>query len=138
MTPLQVLEALCEGNERFRTGKQLSRDLHRQVNATSEGQHPMAVVLSCIDSRNPTEIIFDLGLGDVFSIRIAGNIISPKILGSMEFGCAVAGAKLILVLGHTRCGAINEAVKQLTSPASGVVADCASPARSGRRDSSLH
>jgi carbonic anhydrase/SulP family sulfate permease len=107
----QVLQILREGNERFRTGHRLTRDLGRQINASAKGQHPLAVVLSCIDSRTPAEIIFDLGLGDIFSVRIAGNVVSPKVLGSMEYGCAVAGAKLILVLGHTRCGAVTAAVK---------------------------
>lgn len=111
LTPEQVLEILKDGNERFRTGQQLSRDLSRQMLATADGQHPLAVVLSCIDSRTPAELIFDLGLGDIFSVRVAGNLTSPKVLGSMEFGCAVAGAKLILVLGHTRCGAVTSAVK---------------------------
>jgi carbonic anhydrase/SulP family sulfate permease len=77
---------------------------------TAVGQHPLAVILSCIDSRTPAEIIFDLGLGDIFSIRVAGNVISPEVLGSAEYGCAVAGAKLLLVLGHTQCGAVTAAV----------------------------
>lgn len=110
LTSIQVLQILREGNERFRTGHQLGRDLGRQLHATAEGQHPLAIVLSCIDSRTPTELIFDLGLGDIFSVRIAGNVTSHKILGSLEYGCAVAGAKLILVLGHTRCGAVTAAV----------------------------
>jgi carbonic anhydrase len=110
LTSAQVLQILTEGNERFRTGQRLTRDLGRQLDATAKGQHPLAVVLSCIDSRTPAEIIFDLGLGDIFSVRVAGNVTSPKILGSMEYGCAVAGAKLILVLGHTQCGAVNAAV----------------------------
>ena len=106
----QVLQILDEGNERFRTGRRLSRDLGRQLHATAMGQHPLAVVLSCIDSRTPSELIFDLGLGDIFSVRVAGNVSSPKVLGSMEYGCAVAGAKLILVVGHTKCGAVTAAV----------------------------
>ncbi len=110
MTPTQVLQILEEGNERFRTGRRLSRDLGRQLHATAQGQHPLAVVLSCIDSRTPAELIFDLGLGDIFSVRVAGNVIGGKVLGSMEYGCAVAGAKLILVVGHTRCGAVTAAV----------------------------
>ncbi len=93
---------LKDGHERFRTGQRLTRDLGRQVDATAAGQHPLAVVLSCIDSRTPAELIFDLGLGDIFSVRIAGNVTSRKVLGSMEYACAVAGAKLILVMGHTR------------------------------------
>jgi carbonic anhydrase/SulP family sulfate permease len=110
VTPQQVLEILKTGNERFRSGKRLTRDLVGQVRATSTGQHPLAVVLSCIDSRSPAELIFDLGLGDIFSVRIAGNVISTNVLGSMEYACAVAGAKLLLVLGHTRCGAVTTAV----------------------------
>jgi carbonic anhydrase len=118
VTPQQVLEVLKEGNERFRSGKRLTRDLVGQVRATAGGQHPLAVVLSCIDSRSPAELIFDLGLGDIFSVRIAGNVVSPYVLGSMEYACAVAGAKLILVVGHTRCGAVTTAVKTagLTEP----------------------
>jgi len=111
LTPAQVLQILKDGHERFRTGLRLTRDLGRQVNATAAGQHPLAVVLSCIDSRTPAELIFDLGVGDIFSVRIAGNIPSRKVLGSVEFACAVAGAKLILVMGHTRCGAVSASVK---------------------------
>ena len=107
LTPARVLQVLKEGNERFVSGRRLQRDLIRQVDATSDGQHPMAVVLSCIDSRSPAEILFDLGLGDIFSVRLAGNVLSRKVLGSMEFACKVAGAKLILVLGHTSCGAVK-------------------------------
>lgn len=110
MTPAQVLELLWEGHERFRSGRRLIRDLGRQVTATAAGQHPLAVVLSCIDSRTPTELVFDLGLGDILSVRVAGNIISTEVLGSLEYGCAVAGAKVVLVMGHTRCGAIAAAV----------------------------
>ncbi len=118
VSPQQVLEILKEGNERFRSGKRLTRDLVGQVRATAAGQHPLAVVLSCIDSRSPAELILDLGLGDIFSVRIAGNVVSPYVLGSMEYACAVAGAKLILVVGHTRCGAVTTAVKTagLTEP----------------------
>jgi carbonic anhydrase len=118
VTPQQVLEILKTGNERFRSGKRLTRDLVGQVRATSTGQHPLAVVLSCIDSRSPAELIFDLGLGDIFSVRIAGNVVSTNVLGSMEYACAVAGAKLLLVLGHTRCGAVTTAVStaRLTEP----------------------
>jgi carbonic anhydrase len=118
MTPEQVLEILKTGNERFRSGQRLTRDLVGQVRATAGGQHPLAVVLGCIDSRSPAELIFDLGLGDIFVVRIAGNVASTHVLGSMEYACAVAGAKLILVLGHTRCGAVTTAVKTagLTEP----------------------
>ena len=110
LTPQQVLRVIKEGNERFLSGHHLTRDLGRQLNATAVGQHPLAVVLSCIDSHTPVELILDLGLGDVFSVRVAGNVISPKVLGSMEYGCAVAGAKVVLVMGHTRCGAVGAAV----------------------------
>jgi carbonic anhydrase/SulP family sulfate permease len=109
LTPDRVLHVLREGNERFVSGRRLHRDLARQVDATSEGQHPMAVILSCIDSRAPVEMLFDLGIGDVFSCRLAGNIVSREALGSMEFACKVAGAKLIMVLGHTSCGAVKAA-----------------------------
>lgn len=115
ITPGQVLQILKDGNARFRSGQRLTRDLGRQLNNTALSQHPIAVVLSCIDSRTPTELILDLGVGDIFSVRIAGNITSRKVLGSMEFGCAVAGAKLILVLGHTRCGAVSTAVRAACS-----------------------
>lgn len=110
LRPDEVLQVLKDGNERFRTGRQLTRDLSRQISNTAQGQFPLAVVLSCIDSRTPAELIFDLGLGDIFNIRIAGNVVSHKVLASMEYGCAVAGAKLILVMGHTRCGAVTAAV----------------------------
>lgn len=109
LTPPKVLQLLKDGNERFVKGQRLHRDLIRQVDATSDGQHPMAVILACIDSRVGTEMVFDLGLGDIFSCRVAGNIAGSKILGSMEFACKVAGAKLIVVLGHTRCGAVKAA-----------------------------
>lgn len=115
LTPQRVLEIFTEGNQRFREGRQLTRDIARLVDATAAGQFPIAVVLSCIDSRTPAELIFDLGLGDIFSVRIAGNIARDKVLGSMEYACAVAGAKLVLVLGHTSCGAVNAAVDLLIS-----------------------
>jgi carbonic anhydrase/SulP family sulfate permease len=111
ITPQQVLQILKDGHERFRSGRRLTRDFNRQVRVTAEAQHPLAVALSCIDSRTPVELIFDLGMGDIFSIRIAGNIISREVLASAEYGCAVAGAKLIVVIGHTRCGAVSAAVK---------------------------
>ncbi len=115
LAPHQVLQILKDGHERARTGRRLTRDFSRQVRATAKGQHPLAVALSCIDSRTPVELIFDLGMGDIFSIRIAGNITSRKVLASAEYGCAVAGAKLIVVIGHTRCGAVSAAVKFLGS-----------------------
>lgn len=110
LTPQQVLQLLKDGHDRFRNGYRLTRDFRRQVNSTAAGQHPLAVILSCIDSRTPAELIFDLGMGDIFSVRIAGNITSPTVLGSAEYGCAVVGAKLILVMGHTNCGAVTAAV----------------------------
>ncbi|TWU41135.1 SulP family inorganic anion transporter [Novipirellula artificiosorum] len=115
VTPEQVLAFLREGNRRFRTGQRLTRDFGRQLEATKEGQNPLAVILSCIDSRVPAELVFDLGLGDIFSVRVAGNVIGTKSLGSIEYGATVAGAKLILVLGHTRCGAVTSAVELLCS-----------------------
>ena len=115
LRPEQVVQILKEGNERFRSGRKLRRDLTRQMNATAGGQHPMAVVLSCIDSRTPSELIFDLGLGDILSVRMAGNVTSPRVLGSLEFGTTVAGSKLILVVGHTRCGAVTASVRLAAS-----------------------
>ncbi|QDV52584.1 bifunctional SulP family inorganic anion transporter/carbonic anhydrase [Gimesia fumaroli] len=111
VTAEQVLEILREGNRRFYTGNRLSRDLGRQVNATAGEQNPIAVVLSCIDSRVPAELVLDLGIGDIFSVRVAGNVIGNKSLGSIEYGVAVAGVKLVLVLGHTRCGAVTSTVE---------------------------
>ncbi|HWO08907.1 MAG TPA: SulP family inorganic anion transporter [Polyangiaceae bacterium] len=111
MTPDQVLQLFKDGNRRFLNGERLTRDLVRQVNATSRGQTPLAVVLGCIDSRAPVELIFDLGIGDVFSARIAGNVARDKVLGSIEYATVVAGAKLVLVLGHTCCGAVRAAVE---------------------------
>jgi carbonic anhydrase len=109
ITPEIALDLLKEGNHRFMSNLQSNRNLLEQANETSDGQHPFAVILSCIDSRTSAELIFDQGLGDVFSIRIAGNILNEDILGSMEFACKVAGSKIIAVLGHTRCGAIKGA-----------------------------
>lgn len=109
ITPKMALELLKEGNKRFVNNLKVNRNLLQQANETSEGQYPFAVVLSCIDSRTSTELIFDQGLGDIFSIRIAGNILNEDILGSMEFGSKVAGSKLIVVLGHTKCGAVKGA-----------------------------
>jgi carbonic anhydrase len=109
ITPAMALELLKDGNKRFVNNLKINRNLLQQANDTSGGQHPFAVILSCIDSRTSAELIFDQGLGDIFSIRIAGNIINEDILGSMEFGCKVAGSKIILVLGHTKCGAIKGA-----------------------------
>jgi len=109
ITPSVALEILQDGNKRFVSNLKINRNLLQQANETSDGQHPFAVILSCIDSRTSAELIFDQGLGDVFSVRIAGNIVNDDILGSMEFGCKVAGAKIIVVLGHTKCGAVKGA-----------------------------
>jgi carbonic anhydrase len=109
ITPNQAIEFLKEGNKRFVNNLKMNRNLLQQVNATKDGQHPFAVILSCIDSRTSAELIFDQGLGDIFSIRIAGNIVNEDILGSMEFACKIAGAKAIVVLGHTSCGAVKGA-----------------------------
>jgi carbonic anhydrase len=109
ITPSFALDLLKDGNKRFVSNLKINRNLLQQANETSDGQHPFAVILSCIDSRTSAELIFDQGLGDVFSVRIAGNIVNEDILGSMEFGCKVAGAKIIVVLGHTKCGAVKGA-----------------------------
>lgn len=109
LTPKKALDILLDGNKRFVNNLKANRDLLKQVNETSDGQFPFAAVLSCIDSRTSAELVFDQGLGDIFSIRIAGNCVNEDILGSMEFACKVAGSKLILVLGHSKCGAIKGA-----------------------------
>ena len=113
ITPETALDNLKEGNERFVNNLQADRNLLEQVNETSKGQFPFATILSCIDSRVSAELVFDQGVGDIFSIRIAGNILNDDILGSMEFACKVAGSKLIVVLGHTSCGAVKGAVNQV-------------------------
>lgn len=107
--PLEALEILKEGNKRFVNSQKADHNLLEQVKDTSNGQWPFAVVLSCIDSRTSSELIFDLGIGHVFNARIAGNIVNEDILGSMEFACKAAGSKLVVVLGHTRCGAVKGA-----------------------------
>tara|TARA_B100000242_G_C42980246_1_gene454954 strand:- start:211 stop:837 length:627 start_codon:yes stop_codon:yes gene_type:complete len=109
MTPDKSLNELRLGNQRFVNKNQLNRDLLQQVKQTSAGQYPFATILSCIDSRVSSELIFDQGIGDIFSVRIAGNFVNEDILGSMEFACKLAGTKLILVLGHTACGAVKGA-----------------------------
>jgi carbonic anhydrase len=105
----EVLEILKEGNQRFLNQAPKSRNLLEQVNTTSTGQFPLAVVISCIDSRVPTEMVFDQGIGDIFCVRVAGNVINQDVLGSVEFACKVAGVKLIVVMGHTSCGAVKGA-----------------------------
>ena len=109
MTPSSALAALKAGNDRFLKGNQVTRNLNQQVDETSGGQFPFATVLHCIDSRVSAEHIFDQGIGDLFSIRIAGNFVNEDILGSMEFACKLAGTKILVVLGHTACGAIKGA-----------------------------
>lgn len=113
LTPRQAHEILIEGNRRFVSNLRYNRNLLQQVNETSDGQYPFAVVLSCIDSRTSAELIFDQGLGDIFSVRIAGNVLNEDILGSMEFACRIAGSRLIVVLGHTRCGAVKGACQHV-------------------------
>lgn len=109
ITPNKAIEMLTEGNQRFLNKNVVNRDLHAQVLATSGGQNPYAVVLSCIDSRVPVELTFDQGIGDIFSARVAGNVVNEDVLGSIEYACGVAGSKAILVLGHTKCGAVTAA-----------------------------
>lgn len=113
VTPAMALEYLKEGNKRFVNNLKINRNLLEQVNDTRDGQWPFATILSCIDSRTSAELVFDQGLGDVFSIRIAGNILNDDILGSMEFACKVAGSKIIVVLGHSACGAVKGAVSEV-------------------------
>jgi carbonic anhydrase len=109
ITPQKALEMLKTGNTRFIQGKPLSRDLMQQVKATASGQFPFAVFVSCIDSRESMQLIFDQGIGDIFNARVAGNFVNDDILGSLEFACAAAGAKLVVVMGHTECGAVKGA-----------------------------
>ena len=113
ITPELAINLLKNGNERFVKNLKINRNLLQQVNETSDSQHPFAVIVSCMDSRTSAELIFDQGLGDIFSIRIAGNVINEDILGSAEFGCKVVGAKIVVVLGHTGCGAINGAINDV-------------------------
>ncbi len=110
ISPTRAIELLKEGNKRFVSNLKVNRNLLQQVNETGKGQHPFAVIISCMDSRTSAELIFDQGLGDIFSIRVAGNVINEDILASAEFGCKVVGAKVILVLGHSSCGAIQGAI----------------------------
>jgi carbonic anhydrase len=110
MTPQSALAELKAGNARFVAGHPLKRNLPADVKATASGQYPFAVVLSCLDSRQPIEIVLDQGIGDIFSARVAGNVLNDDILGSLEFACKVSGAKLIAVIGHSNCGAIKGAV----------------------------
>lgn len=109
LTPIDAHRILVEGNKRFAQNVKAQRDLKEQVLVTSDGQYPFAVILSCIDSRVPVELVFDQGIGDIFSVRVAGNIVNEDVLGSMEYGCKVAGSKIVVVLGHTKCGAVTAA-----------------------------
>jgi carbonic anhydrase len=110
MTPSQVIDELKKGNERFRTRRMVPRDYLAEKRSSAAGQYPAAVVLGCVDSRVPAEIVFDVGIGDTFIGRVAGNVVNDDMLGSMEFACAVSGAKVVLVLGHTACGAVKGAI----------------------------
>jgi carbonic anhydrase len=113
MTPDEIIQLVKKGNERFRKGQKTTQDYLAQQRASAKGQYPAAVLLSCIDSRAPAETIMDLGIGDVFNARVAGNVANDDILGSMEFACQVAGAKVVLVMGHTACGAIKGAIDRV-------------------------
>lgn len=113
LTPYKAYQVLQDGNKRFVSNLKMNRNLLQLMNDTANGQFPFAAVLSCMDSRTSVELIFDQGLGDIFSIRIAGNIVNEDILGSMEYACSVVGSKLIVVLGHTKCGAIKGACEQV-------------------------
>ena len=113
MTPDEIIELMKKGNERFRMGQKTAQDYLAQQKASAKGQYPAAVLLSCIDSRAPAETIMDLGIGDVFNARVAGNVANDDILGSMEFACQLAGAKVIVVMGHTACGAIKGAIDRV-------------------------
>jgi carbonic anhydrase len=110
MTPDDIIQAMKKGNRRFRAGERKDRDYLREQKASAKGQYPAAVLLTCIDSRAPAEVIMDLGIGDIFNCRVAGNVRNVDILGSMEFACKLAGAKVVLVMGHTACGAIKGAI----------------------------
>ncbi len=113
LTPTRAFEILTDGNRRFVGNLRVNRNLLQQVNETSASQHPFAIVLSCIDSRTSAELVFDQGLGDIFSVRLAGNVLNEDVLGSMEFACRVAGARLIVVLGHSKCGAVQSACDRI-------------------------
>lgn len=144
LTPNSSLQLLKEGNTRFLNSQPASRNLLEQVIDTSKGQFPFATVLSCIDSRAPAELIFDQGLGDIFNIRIAGNFVNEDILGSMEFACKLAGSKVVLVLGHTSCGAIKGAcdharlgnLTKLIEKLEPAVAEVSEPSEDNLRNSS--
>lgn len=113
LTPKSAHNILVEGNKRFAANLKAQRNLKDQVFQTSQGQFPFAVILSCIDSRVPAELVFDQGIGDIFSVRVAGNIVNKDVLGSMEYACKVAGSKIVIVMGHTKCGAVTAACKDV-------------------------
>ena len=113
LTPKKAHQILVEGNKRFAQNLKVQRNLQDQVLETSKGQYPFAVILSCIDSRVPAELVYDQGVGDIFSIRIAGNIVNEDVLGSMEYACKVAGSKIVVVMGHTKCGAVTAACQNV-------------------------
>ena len=131
MTPQQALAQLRAGNARFASGRPLARNLPAEVKATASGQYPFAVVLSCLDSRQPIEIVLDQGIGDIFSARVAGNVLDDDLLGSLEFACKVSGAKLIAVIGHSDCGAIKGAVDDVELGNLGGLLNTIKPAISG-------
>lgn len=144
VTPARAVEFLAEGNRRFLENLRTNRDLRQQVLETREGQWPFAVILGCIDSRVPAELVFDQGIGDIFSVRIAGNCVTEEIVGSLEFSCKVAGAKLVVVLGHSHCGAVKGAcddvklghLTKLLSHIEPAVAATRQPADKSQRNSS--
>lgn len=138
ISPRQALDILRKGNERFVNNLKANRDLLAQVNMTRDGQWPFATILSCIDSRTSAELIFDQGLGDIFSVRIAGNIANTDILGSMEFACKVAGSKLIVVLGHTKCGAVKGACDHVEMGNLTELLSKLQPAVYAERDTPIH
>ena len=113
LTPKDAYDILVAGNKRFIQNEIAQRNLNVQVTETSEGQYPFAVTLSCIDSRVPVELVFDQGIGDVFSVRVAGNIVNEDVLGSIEYACKVVGSKIVVVMGHTKCGAVSSACKNV-------------------------
>ncbi|MBS1514324.1 MAG: carbonic anhydrase [Bacteroidetes bacterium] len=143
MTPKEALQNLKDGNARFIDGKMTHRNFKEQMEKTAKGQYPFAVILSCIDSRSPSEIVFDQGIGDIFNARVAGNIADSDIIGSLEFACKVAGSKLILVMGHSNCGAIKGAcddvkLGNLTGLLSKITPAIESVSESGERNSKNH
>jgi carbonic anhydrase len=138
IAPRMAMEILQRGNDRFVNNLKANRNLLEQVNETSDGQWPFATILSCIDSRTSAELIFDQGLGDIFSVRIAGNIANTDILGSMEFACKVAGSKLIVVLGHTKCGAVKGACDHVEMGNLTELLSKLQPAVYAERDTPMH